>query len=245
MEIFALKSRVTTYYKRHGLRATAQRAGIALRRVLFSNRQIVFYCDLANHTTPPEDLPSFLRIERKRSYAELDPRELHEITDFWNSELARQRIEERFSRGASLWLIRSELSLAGYVWTLQGGTISPYYFPLGDKDAQFFDLFLFPRFRGRGIDWILFNHVLHALAAEGGARAFAETGEWNRASVSSHRMARFHRLGHVRKITIFGCTMIWWDKNKADRSVDHERARLTSTDRPSRRSASHSILRSG
>lgn len=203
-----------TYHSRHGLRATAQRAVLALKRALLSNRQVVFYCDLASQSSPPDALPNFLKIERKRSYSELSSPDLHEMIEFWNPEIARGRMEERFSKGASLWLIRSGERLAGYGWTLRGTVIAPYYFPMGDDDVQFFDFHVFPRFRGRAIDWFLMVHILHAAAAEGGGRAFAEAGEWNRASLSSFAMTPFRKLGCVRKLTVFGHTVVGWAKQR-------------------------------
>lgn len=214
MRIFNLISRVTAYCKRHGFRATARRASTAARRALFSNRAVVFYCDLASQTSPLTDCCNSLTVERKKSYIELSPKDLHEILSFWNPKLAHRNMEERFGKGASLWLIKSDDRLAGYGWTLRGRAIAPYYFPFGEDDVQFFDFHLFPKYRGRAIDWFLVTYILHALAAEGGARAFAEAREWNQASLSSLTMTPFRRLGCVRKLTVFRHTMVCWDENE-------------------------------
>jgi hypothetical protein len=243
----ALTSRLVTYYSRHGLWATAQRVGLALKRAMFFNRQVVFYCDLASHTSTREDLPSLLRVERKRTFGELSPQELHELIDFWNPKLARQKIEDRFRRGASLWLIKSEARTAGYIWTLQGAAISSFYFPLGKEDVQLFDLFLFPMFRGRGIDWLLFTDVFCTLAADGAARAFADTGEWNDASVSSHIMSRFQLLGCARKWSVFNHTIVWWTKEVGIRKIETRRREHRAPNRCQsdalRRDSDHSLRR--
>ena len=229
MQIFVLTSRVWTYYSRHGLWATAHRAVLALRRALLSNRQVVFYCDLATQISPQEAFPNFLKVERKRSDSEIVPQDLQEIIAFWNPKLARRNIEERFRRGASLWLIKSGERLAGYGWTLRGGTIEPYYFPTGESDVQFFDFHVFPKFRGRAIDWFLMMHILRSLASEGGGRAFAEAGEWNRASLSSLTTTPFRRFGYVRKLTIFHQTMVWWAANETveQTATETERASVS------------------
>ena len=65
-------------------------------------------------------------------------------------------------------MVECEDRLAGYGWTLQGQTIEPYYFPLAPDDVQLFDFYVFPKFRGRAIHWLLTGHILHAMAAEGG-----------------------------------------------------------------------------
>ena len=77
------------------------------------------------------------------------------MTSFWNPKLAHRNIKERFDKGASLWLIKFEDRLAGYGWTLQGRTIEPHYFPLGQDDVHLFDFHVFPKYRGRGLTLFL------------------------------------------------------------------------------------------
>src|SRR5271165_5628464 len=207
-------SRLTAYYRMHGLRSTMQRAGVAVKRGLFASRMVVFYCDLPRLTVRPVNIPSSMRVDRLRSEAELSQTDLLEITSFWNPKQARQNIEERFTKGASLWLIKSEDRVAGYGWTLQGCTIAEYYFPMAHDDVQLFDFYVFPKFRGRALHWLLTAYILQALASEGAARAFADTGEWNQAQLSSFKMTPFRRLGLVRTFTIFGRTFVRWVENE-------------------------------
>jgi len=216
MAILTAISRFADYYRRNGFVATIRRAALAARRALFSNRSVVFYCDLARQSAPRADLPSFLKVERKKSSAELSPEDLQAMTSFWNPKLAHRNMKERFDLGASLWLIKSHERLAGYGWTLQGGTVEPHYFPLGQDDVQFLDFHVFPKYRGRAIDWFLMTQVLHRLAAEGLARAFGEAAEWNQASLSPFRMTPFRRLGWATKLAIFGRTIVCWGKNETN-----------------------------
>jgi hypothetical protein len=213
MAISASISRLTAYYKRHGVGGTLRRINLAARRTLFSNRMVLFYCDLSTLRSPAPEMPTRLKVERHQSQSDLNPRDLQEITSFWNSDLATRNICERFELGASLWLIRFEEKLAGYGWTLQGRTVEPHYFPLGENDVQFLDFHVFPKYRGRALDWFLMTHILHRLAEESRARAFGEAAEWNKASLSSFAMTPFRRLGWARKFTIFGHTMVSWEKN--------------------------------
>jgi ribosomal protein S18 acetylase RimI-like enzyme len=208
-------SRLGAYYTRHGFLATIRRAALGARRALFANRSVLFYCDLATQSASPADLPSFLKVERKKSSAELSADDLQEMTSFWNPKLAYRNIKGRFDLGASLWLIKAQDRLAGYGWTLKGRTIEPRSFPLGQDDVQFLDFHVFPKYRGRAIDWFLIAQILHRLAAEGLARAFGEAAEWNQASLASFKMTPFRRLGMARKLTIFGRTVVWWGKKEA------------------------------
>lgn len=214
MAIYTLLSRFAEYYRRHGFSATLRRISVAVKRALFSGRSVLFYCDLATLPAGPARLPDFLKVECKRSEAEISPEDFTTITSFWNPKLARRIIEERFAKSASLWLIKSNNSLAGYGWTLRGKTMEPHYFPLGPDDVQFLDFHVFPKFRGRAIDWALIIHILRALSAEGLARAFGEAGEWNQASLASFRMSQFRPLGSARKATVLGHTIVFWDEKR-------------------------------
>lgn len=207
-------SRLGAYYTRNGFWATIRRARLAARRALSSSRSVLFYCDLATQRDRREDLPSFLKVERKKSTAELSPEDQQQMTSFWNPKLVHRNIKQRFDLGASLWLIRCDDKLAGYGWTLRGSTIEPHYFPLGQDDVQFLDFHVFPKYRGRAMDWSLITQILHRLAAEGFGRAFGEAAEWNRASLASFSMTPFRRLGCARKIRIFRHTLVWWTEDK-------------------------------
>jgi ribosomal protein S18 acetylase RimI-like enzyme len=218
-------SRLTAYYKRRGFGATIRRAGLTVRRALFSNRMVVFYCDLAKQTTAPVNIPSSLRVERLRNYAELNPQDLKEMTSFWNPKEAHRNIRERFDRGASLWLIKSADKLAGYGWTLQGGTIEPHFFPLAQGDVHLFDFHVFPQYRGQGINPFLVNHILRGMTGECGGRAFIEAAEWNEAQLSSLRKTPFRRMGRARKSTIFHRTIVCWPRTGNARHLQKDTER--------------------
>ena len=80
---------------------------------------------------------------------------------------------------------------------------------------QFLDFHVFPKYRGRALDWFLMTHILQTLAAEGRARAFGEAAEWNKASLSSFAMTPFRRLGWARKFTILRRTIVCWQRDQA------------------------------
>jgi hypothetical protein len=213
MSIFNVLTRTNQYYKRHGLKNAINRAGIGLKRALFSNRMVVFYCDLPKLSAPRVNIPAALRVERLRHRTDLNASDLHKITSFWNPKQAHRNIQERFEKGASLWLVKSGDKLAGYGWTIQGRTIAEYYFLIGTDDVQFFDFYVFPKFRGRALHWLLTVYILQMLAAEGRARAFADTAEWNQAQLASFKMTPFRRLGVAQPVTLFGRTFVSWAEN--------------------------------
>jgi ribosomal protein S18 acetylase RimI-like enzyme len=210
MAISTSISRFAAYCSRNGLSATFRRAGLAARRALFSNRNVLFYCNLATQMAPPADLPSFMKLERKKSFTDLSPDDLQAMISFWNPKLARRNMKERFDKGALLWLMKSQGGLAGYGWALQGSTMEPHYFPLGQQDVHLFDFHVFPQYRGRGVNPFLVRCILHRSAADGGTRAFIEAAEWNQAQLSSLGKTPFHRFGRARKWTVFGRTIVCW-----------------------------------
>ena len=211
MTVSSSISRFTEYFRRHGLAATLRRAGVAVKRGMFASRMVVFYCDLDERKLPPVKVPATFNIFRITMMAELSPQRFEKITSFWNPKLASRNIRERFDRGAVLWLVECDGQLAGYGWTLKGSSIEPYYFPLGQGDVQLFDFYVSPKFRGRALHWLLTGHILHALAAEGSDRAFADTHEWNTAQLASFKMTPLRRLGTVRTCGFLRRQLSWWD----------------------------------
>jgi ribosomal protein S18 acetylase RimI-like enzyme len=225
MSVSTSISRFNVYCKRNGLRATAGRVGLAVKRTLFSSRMVLFYCDLPTLSSPAE-LPGLLKVERHTNQADLNPRAMEEITSFWNPDLARRNLDERFELGASIWLIRIEGNLAGYGWTLQGGTVEPHYFPLGPDDAHLFDFHVFPQYRGRGANPVLVNYILRNLAAERLQRAFIEAAEWNLAQLASLKRTPFRRFGSAMKFTLFRRNIVFWRSAELVRHIQSASANL-------------------
>lgn len=210
MSISASISRLTVFYRRHGLRATAQRAALALKRILLLNRTVLFYCELPGQASCPPEMPPSVKVERKKASGEIRSQDLQDMTNFWNPKLAHWNINERFGQGASLWLIKCEGKLAGFGWSLRGRTIEPHYFPLGQDDVHLFDFHVFPEYRGRGINPILVAYILRNVAAECAGRAFIEAAEWNYAQLSSLMKTPFRRFGCAWKFRIFRRTVVCW-----------------------------------
>jgi len=203
-------SRFADYYRRHGFVATIGRGGLAFKRILFSGRMVVFYCDLSVLVELPVNISNPRTVERITSYRELSEPDLRDMTSFWNPKLAHRNIRERFAKGASLWLIRSEGKLAGYGWTLQGETIEPYFFPLAPDDVHLFDFHVFPQYRGREMNPMLVTYILHDMALNRRGRAFIEAGEWNQAQLASLRKTPFRYLGPAWSFSLFGRTFVSW-----------------------------------
>jgi ribosomal protein S18 acetylase RimI-like enzyme len=203
-------SRVTDYYARHGFAVTIRRARLAAERTLFAGRMVVFYCDLDEKKLPHGETPEALKVERLDGLSELTAKHLQEMTGFWNEKLANRNIRERFEKGAWLWLLQCDEQLAGYGWTLRGGTIKPYCFPLAQDDVHLFDFHVFPHYRGRGMNRYLISRIVDSLSENCGGRAFIEAAEWNEAQLSSLAKTSFRCLGSFRSFCILGATFVSW-----------------------------------
>lgn len=176
------------------------------------------YCDLSKLAQPREEFPASVKVEQKTAYDEVAQTDLDEILSIWNPEQAKKEVQERFRRNASLWLVKTGGKLAGFVWTLRGDTMVPHFFPLGADDAHFFDLFIFPRYRGRAMNWVLITHVLYELAASGVTRAYSDVKEWNKVSLTSFEMTPFQSQGSCRRVVIFGRSFVSWGQMKQTRN---------------------------
>ncbi|MGD1025642.1 MAG: GNAT family N-acetyltransferase [Candidatus Sulfotelmatobacter sp.] len=182
---------------------------------------VLFYCNLNGRSSELADLPPLLTVERKKNEGQITPLDLEEIIRTWNSTTAYRSIRGRFAHGASLWMIKSEGKLAGYGWSLRGRTIERHYYRLGPDDVHLFDFYVFPQYRGRGLNPLLVTEILRNLAIERMDRAFIEAAEWNQAQLASLRKTPFHRLGRASKFTILQKTIIFWDESPADSEINN------------------------
>ena len=221
MRLWNPVARALSYWQRHGVAATLRRAWMGLGRAVRCNGLILFSCELAMLPAPKTGPTDGLEFERKTREADLDSRDREQIVDFWNPDVTGRQITERFGKGASLWLVRADGQLAGYGWTLVGGTMENHYVSLGSEDVHLFDFLVFPDFRGRGINPTLTIHVLETHAGEGRRRAFLEAAEWNTAQLSSLRRTPFQEFGVARKRGLFGKpSVVWGSKDSPLRIVN-------------------------
>jgi GNAT superfamily N-acetyltransferase len=206
--------RVPQYAVRHGFRATLGRAWLAAKRGLSGGRMVLFVCDL--DALPWREAPGLKegQVERKQADAELSALDRQQIIGAWNPAVARKLMDQRFARGASLWLFKLDGQVAAHGWTLAGGTMEPHFFPFGKRDIHLFDFFVMPQYRGRGINPALVTHILAQMAAEKQRRAFIEAAEWNTAQLASLRKTPFRKLACARLFQPFGKPVVIWGRQK-------------------------------
>jgi GNAT superfamily N-acetyltransferase len=202
--------RFFSYLSRHGIRATAGRIALSWRRFRAGNRFVIYSCNVQE--APPVDDGSLKggKVERRNAQAEIPPDELDLLTGNWAPAIVRRRMAARFDRGASLWEFKVGEKLAGYGWSLAGGSMESHFFPLQPDDVHLFDFYVFPEFRGRGINPLLVNYILSRLKLENKDRAFIEAAEWNVAQLSSLGRTPFQLVGKASIRRRPGKTVVTW-----------------------------------
>jgi len=200
------------YYRRKGLINTIHRIFQKIKDLPFWKPEILFFVDLAKLENKERTIPNNFRIECLKSEDEIFREDLVVIFKNISEEIMRYFMEERFSQGAFLWLIKVDGAPAGYIWSIERRTIRPHYFPLTADDVHLFDNLIFEKFRGRSINSVLINYVLTELKRDGLVRAFIETNITNTSEIRSLSKAGFQKYGLSRKCHVGERNFVIWSK---------------------------------
>ena len=198
--------RLWSFYRSHGLGSTLARCVEAMRRLSHGGRMILFACTLP---TAPATQPMGLSVERT-SASSLPRAEYLEAFGAQNRAAREQELAARFAAGSELWLARWEGRLAAYGWTIRGSTVKPHFFPIQPDEVHFFDFFVAPDFRGRGINVALMMEVLAQLSEQQIRRVHLECAAWNAAQLRSLNKTVFRRNGAASMVSLFGRSLVIW-----------------------------------
>jgi len=204
--------RFRCYLTRHGLVRTIRRSLELVWRSIFHRRRLLFYVDLTKSLGEDFILPQEAKVECKNCRDEISEEELNSLVFYRRERIIKHQLEDRFAKGARLWLIKLNGCVAGMVWSVRQTTVEPYYFPLTDGDVHFFDNEVFREYRGRSINSHLINYVLHSLKEEGMVRAYIETAMSNVSEIRSLAKTYFRNYGSATKLHIFGSNISFWSK---------------------------------
>lgn len=134
------------------------------------------------------------------------------LINVWNRDTRARQINERFESGARLWLAKIDGQLTGYGWTIQGRTIKTHFFPLQKGDIHLFDFYVFPQWRGRGVNVALVKEVLRRSSEEQVHCAHIECAAWNSSQLRSLDKTAFRKYAESTKITIVARPVVIWHK---------------------------------
>jgi GNAT superfamily N-acetyltransferase len=200
--------RLFAFYRRHGLRATGARFGAALKHLPYLGRMVLFSCPLPVDRS--KGVPG-ISIERV-SAATVSKEDYARVLDVWNFSTRARQLAQRFAAASELWLAKANGDLAGFGWSIQGRTVEPYFFPLQPEDVHLFDFFVFPEYRGRGINVLLIMEILSRLSGEPVRRAHIECTAWNRPQLRSLSKTPFRRYAEAAKVTALGRSLVIWHR---------------------------------
>ena len=204
-------SRLYSFYTRNGFNATVVRVGMAFRRFSYFGRMVLFSCPLPIDQFAKNGQVRVERVGRTT----ISKKDYERLIDVWNPSGRERQMADRFEAGGELWLAKIDDRLAGFGWTIKGRTVEPHFFPLQSGDVHFFDFFVFPDFRGHGVNGALVAEILNQLGGESACRAHIECAAWNTAQLRSLRKTAFRRYGEATKVTFFGHLWVKWHRATA------------------------------
>jgi len=207
-----LLTRFIRYYRRRGVGSTIRRAFEKTGELLSQKPEILLFVDLVTRGRKRCILPDNFTIDCLGSKEEISRQDLNALFEHVGEKIVSYHMKERFRKGACLWLVKVDGSPAGYIWSVNGRTIRPHYFPLADKDVHLFDNFIFEELRGRRINPVLVNFVLGELQSKGLVRAFIETNVTNAREIRSLAKTDFQKFGLGRKYHIGERSLVIWSK---------------------------------
>lgn len=207
--------RVARYYRRNGLCATLFRIPEKIGAILTKKADILYSADLTEVDPHRSFLSMDMTVSRIRSLDRLEAGEAEALRGYCGASIFDSQAVERFQRGAVLWIVKIDGSVAGMMWTIKGGTVRPHYMVLADSDVHLFNIEIFENYRGRGIMPKFAGQVLLELKKDGLVRAFAETNAANTGAVRAFGKTPFKPLAEARLVRVGGRSITIWSKTSA------------------------------
>jgi len=205
--------RLKHYYRQEGLFSTIYRIFQKIKEFFFQKPEILFFVDLAKLENEECAISHNFRIEYLKSEDEILREDLIVIFENIDEEIMRYFMEERFSQGALLWLVKVNGTPVGYVWSIERKTIRPHYFPLTANDVHLFDNLIFEKYRGQSINSVLIKYVLNELKRNGMVRAFIETKITNTSEIRSLAKTGFKKFALARIYQTKKNSIVFWSNN--------------------------------
>lgn len=180
---------------------------------LLPQKQIIWCTDLTQMDTEGFSMPDNLKIQRFYSIDQIDKEDLKTLVEC-NTELmgsaASSLIQERFDKGAVLWLYKENGILAGYRWTIVNDHVTPTYVPQTKTDVHTIGEEIFPAFRGRNLFLLVRTSNRIIMKNEGFKRLYSETYLWNKRAVKAIIKARGRQFGIATMFSLFGKKVVIW-----------------------------------
>lgn len=207
-----LAERISRQYRNYGLKGAMLNAITSLQRRLLHKATFLYIADSLSLKNAVFILPDKCSISDYHSRSDIPANVMDRYFQYVGKESTEFQIEERFKKRAILWIFSVDNNPAGFVWSITGTMMEPYFVPLAPHDSVLFDAVTFPEYRGKSVYPLLLCSVASRLLNGGSARVFGHAEEWNLPSIRGLQKANFISIGKARKLCIFGTTILIWSK---------------------------------
>jgi len=194
--------RISGYYYKRGLLDTINYAFKYGFRAIFQDKYYIYYADLKN-IERFSNVELDINVVCRKSRNEISDEENTDICAAIDHRIWNDECDERFMKGAILWLAQLDGRVAGIVWSVNKHTIEPYFFPLQDKDIHLFDNLVLEKYRGKNINAAFIDNILRTLSKQGYERAYIETKIWNHQEMQSLKKTAFRNYAIAKKYILF------------------------------------------
>jgi len=207
-----LLTRIRIHYQKRGFLRTFRKMCEHPFQVIFKSKRLLIYAELNEVNDSVLTLPTNIIIECRTTYNEAVHPDMQRIIDYWDREMMMDKARERFEKGAILWIVKLNDDIAGFVWTIRGKSISPWYLPLTPHDAYVLDAVTFEEYRGRRLYPLIMNYVLGKLKSEGVSRALGELYAWNTPSIRGLERTYYRKFGEARRFHLLNRNITIWSQ---------------------------------
>lgn len=205
-----LLSKVATHYRKEGLLPTLRHLGQRLNRGFLPHAWVFFCCDMKD-VEATSDGDDGLVVVARNTMGEVAPEEYATLARRERGEsVVRAQMDERFSKGARLWLAKIDDRVVASRWTIRGTTVEPYFFPLREHDVHFFDAEVDANSRGLGLNHRFIRAIFRQLKTQGCSHAFVETKVWNKACLRSFARTEFRQVSEVLQFKLPNRNIVIW-----------------------------------
>lgn len=202
--------RLVRFYKKNGAVLFCKHTAVKIWKIIFIKPDVIYFAELSDAITPQCCLPEVHTVVERDAVNPLSAQEMEQLGGYIGSKILVHQIRQRFSLGATLWLLKRGDTCMGMIWTLVGKTIEPYYYFIGQRDVHFFNNEIFEPYRGKGFNPPLIEYVLFQMKARGFIRACIETNQRNIAEQRSLSKTRFRPVGKALKYNLGKRNITLW-----------------------------------
>jgi hypothetical protein len=213
--------RLVRYYQRKGFIGTVKRLKNAMTQILFPGWDIILCCESINLEEEKFPLPQPITINKIEKKEDINDEDLKNFARHIGDRVIQYDMLERFPKGAILWLVKYDDQLAGFLWTIKGKTIEPFYFPLMHNDAYLFDGGIFEEFRGMNIYPLFLTQLLYNLKIDGAIRSYFVAHEWNKSVLRAFSKTPSKIIGAAKISYRFDKIIVLW--SGYNKSEHHKR----------------------